>query len=159
MANYGRTVGAQYQVTKRMYLAVRRLTTRFRKIPKPWGMDLKLPDCSDIWPTPRQQCWILSWYDHFNTQYRMLEPPRDLSMTRLIVRYSTTFRDNLTHFPLDKMAAILETTLTYAFSWIERKFCISIQISLKFAPKGSIDNNSALVRPFGAKPSHKPMLT
>ena len=45
--------------------------------------------------------------------------------------------------PLDKIAAISQTTFTIAFSWM-KSFEISIQISLKFLPKGLIDNKSAV---------------
>ena len=43
------------------------------------------------------------------------------------------------------MAAITQTTFSNAFYLIE-KFCISIKISLKFVPKGPIDNIPALVQ-------------
>ena len=47
---------------------------------------------------------------------------------------------------------------------MNEKFCILIQIPLKFVPRGPIDNNEALVqimacRLFGAKPLSEPMLT
>ena len=47
---------------------------------------------------------------------------------------------------------------------MNEKFLISIQISLKFVPKGQIDNKSALVqviawRRTGDKPLLEPMLT
>ena len=46
---------------------------------------------------------------------------------------------------------------------MNEKFCILIQISLKFVPKGPIDNNPAFVqimawRLFGAKSLSKPIL-
>ena len=40
------------------------------------------------------------------------------------------------------MATILQMILSDAFSWM--KSLILIKISLKFAPKGAIDNNPAL---------------
>ena len=48
--------------------------------------------------------------------------------------------------------------------FINEKFCISIRISLKFVPKGPIDNNPALVKIMawcrtGDKPLSEPMLT
>ena len=66
----------------------------------------------------------------------------------------------LTHWGRDKMAAVSQTTLSNAFSLI--KF-VSIKISLKFVPKGRINNNSALVqimawRRSGAKPLSEPMM-
>ena len=47
---------------------------------------------------------------------------------------------------------------------MNEKFCISIQISLKFVPKGLINNIPTLVqimawRPSGDKPLSEPMLT
>ena len=48
--------------------------------------------------------------------------------------------------------------------FFNENFCILIEISLKFVPKGPIDNNSALVqimawRRIGDKPLSEPMLT
>ena len=48
--------------------------------------------------------------------------------------------------------------------FVNEKFCILIEISLKFVPKGLIDNNPALVqitawRWIGDKPLSEPMLT
>ena len=65
------------------------------------------------------------------------------------------------HLPLDKMAAILQTTFSNDFSWM-KKFCISILISLRFVPKAPIDNKSTLVQVmawhlFGAKPLSEPV--
>ena len=51
----------------------------------------------------------------------------------------------LNHLSLDKMAAILQTIFSDAFSWM-KSFCILIKISLKFVPKGLIDNNQAWFR-------------
>ena len=61
----------------------------------------------------------------------------------------------LTHLPLDKMAAILADDIF---------IIISIQISLKFVPNGPIDNKSALVqvmawRRTGDKPLPEAMMT
>ena len=68
-----------------------------------------------------------------------------------------------THHPLDKMADTFEDGI------FKRIFCnenvrISIQISLKFVPRGSNDNKSALVlvmdwRRIGDKPLPEQMLT
>ena len=46
----------------------------------------------------------------------------------------------LIHLPLDKMAAVLQTIFSDAFSWMK-----SFLFSLKFVPKDPIDNNLALV--------------
>ena len=48
--------------------------------------------------------------------------------------------------------------------FVNEKFCILIKISMKFVPKGPIDNNSALVKikawcEMGDKPLSEPMLT
>ena len=61
--------------------------------------------------------------------------------------------------PLDKMAIILADEI-----FMNEKFCILIKISLKFVPKGPIDNNLVLVqimawRRIGAKPLSEPMLS
>ena len=52
--------------------------------------------------------------------------------------------NGLTYLSLDKMAAISQTPFSNAFFFNE-KFFILIKISLKFVPKGAIDNNQALV--------------
>ena len=68
----------------------------------------------------------------------------------------------LTHWGRDKMAASFMTTFSNAFSWL-KNVIISITISLKFVPKGSINNIPTLVqimvwrRP-GDKPLSEPMM-
>ena len=57
------------------------------------------------------------------------------------------------------MAPILQTIFSVAFSKMKSFVqCILIKISLKFVPKGPIDNNPALVQ-IGNKPLSEPMLT
>ena len=68
-----------------------------------------------------------------------------------------------THLPLDKMAASLTDNI-FKCIFMNEKFCILIGISLKFVPKGSINNIPALVkimawRRIGDKPLCEPMLT
>ena len=46
-----------------------------------------------------------------------------------------------THLPLNKMAAIFAEKICKCV-FLNEKFCISIWISLKFVPKGPIDNKS-----------------
>ena len=46
--------------------------------------------------------------------------------------------------PLDNMAAVLADD-NFKCIFLNEKLCILIQISLKFVPKGPIDNNPALV--------------
>ena len=50
----------------------------------------------------------------------------------------------LTHLPLNKMSAILADDISKCI-FVNEKFCILTKISLKFVPKGSIDNIQALV--------------
>ena len=72
------------------------------------------------------------------------------------------FSDSLTHWGLDKMAAIFKTTFSNAFSGM--KICeFWIKLSLKIVPWSPINNNIALVRIMawrrpGDKPSFDPVL-
>ena len=64
--------------------------------------------------------------------------------------------------PLDKMAAILADDILKCI-FLNEKFCIFIKISLKYVPKGPMDNNPALVqimvwRRIGDRPLSEPML-
>ena len=61
------------------------------------------------------------------------------------------------------MAAIIADDI-FECVFKNETLCISIRISLKFVPKGPIDNKSALMqvmawRPTGVKPLSEPMLT
>ena len=61
------------------------------------------------------------------------------------------------------MVAVSQTTLSNAFSWMNENVRIPIKISLKFVPKGPINNNPALVqimawRRSGDKPLSEPMM-
>ena len=51
----------------------------------------------------------------------------------------------LTHLPLDKMAAIFQTTSSNAFSWM-KMYEFRVKISIKFVPKGPINNIPALLQ-------------
>ena len=63
----------------------------------------------------------------------------------------------LTHWGRDKMAAISPTTLANAF-FLNGNVRILITISLKFVPKGPINNNPALVQIMAWwRPSNKPL--
>ena len=70
--------------------------------------------------------------------------------------------DALTHWGRDKMDAISQTTLSNAF-FVNENVRIFIEISLKFVPKGPVNNIPALVqimawrRP-GDKPLSEPMM-
>ena len=68
----------------------------------------------------------------------------------------------LIYLPLDEIAAILQTLFSDGFSWMKNLYFI--KISLKFVPKGPIDNNPAMVQimawcRIGNKPLSEPMLT
>ena len=69
----------------------------------------------------------------------------------------------LTHLPLDIMSAILADD-SFKCIFLNENDRIRVQISLKFVPRGSIDNKSALVqvmvwRRSGYKPFPEPMMT
>ena len=69
----------------------------------------------------------------------------------------------LTHLPLDKMADILADD-KFKRMFLNENASILIQVSLKFVPKGPIDNKSALVqvmawRRTGDKPLPEAMMT
>ena len=71
--------------------------------------------------------------------------------------------DTLTHLPLDKIAAILADDI-FKHIFFNKNIRISIQVSLKFVPKGLIDNTSALVQVMawhtaGYKPLPEAMIT
>ena len=51
----------------------------------------------------------------------------------------------LTHLPLDKMTANMSDDI-FKCIFMNEKLCISIRISLKFVPRGPIDNRPALVQ-------------
>ena len=53
-------------------------------------------------------------------------------------------RRNLTHLSLDKMEAILAADI-FKCIFVNEKVRILIKMSLKFVPKGRIDNNHTLV--------------
>ena len=65
-------------------------------------------------------------------------------------------------FPPEKMSVISQTTVSNAFSLMRNLYLI--QVSIKFAPKGPVDNTPVLVqvmawRPKRDKPLSKPMVT
>ena len=72
------------------------------------------------------------------------------------------FKLNLTHLPLEKMAAILADDI-FKCIFLNQNYRILIQISLKFVPRSPIDNKPALVqvmawRRTGDKSLPEPML-
>ena len=73
-----------------------------------------------------------------------------------IDHYQNTTKFALTHLPLDKCPP-------FRRQYFQMHFCILIEISLKFVPKGPIDNNPALVQimawcRIGDKPLSQPMM-
>ena len=52
----------------------------------------------------------------------------------------------LTHLPLEKMAAISQTDDIFRYIFLNKNVWISIKISLKFVPRGPINNIPALVQ-------------
>ena len=80
---------------------------------------------------------------------------------QLIIRHGL-YRIFLTHWGRDKMAAIIQTTFSSAFSWI-KMYEFRLRFHWIFVPKGSINNIPSLVqimawrRP-GDKPLSEPMM-
>ena len=54
-------------------------------------------------------------------------------------------QDYLTHWPLDKMATISQTTI-FKYILLNEKNCIRFEFYWSLLPKGPIDNKSALVQ-------------
>ena len=57
---------------------------------------------------------------------------------------ATIAEHRLNHLSLDKMAATFTDDI-FIRIFVKEKFCILIEISLKFVPKGPINNNPTLV--------------
>ena len=90
------------------------------------------------------------------------------------ISYNTMYKFNIIHFPLHdvwpmelthlpwkKWPPYWQTTILHAFTWMKMS---SVHISLKFVPRGPIDNKPALVQVMtwrlrGDKPLHELMLT
>ena len=98
---------------------------------------------------------------------RKMFPFDDVIMLRRLYRQQTRvcvdFKADLTHLPMDKMAAILADDI-FKRIFLNDNVRISIQISLKFVPRGSINNKPALIqvmawRRTGDKPLPEEMLT
>ena len=68
-----------------------------------------------------------------------------LIITKINIDMSHPSMKMLTHLPLDKMASISLTIFSNAFSRL-KKHRILVLISLKFVPKGPINNKSTLVK-------------
>ena len=86
-----------------------------------------------------------------------------LIITKINIDMSPPSMKMLTHLPLDKIASVSQTIFSNAFSWM-KNFVFFVLISLKFVPKGPIDNKSVLVkvmawRRIGDKPLCETMFT
>ena len=97
----------------------------------------------------------------FEWNLRELKFSSDGHWTLLSTNYAGK-KHHLTHWGRDKMAAISQTMFSNALSWNKNTW-ILIKISLKFVPKGPINNNPALVQIMawhlvGAKPLSEPMM-
>ena len=69
----------------------------------------------------------------------------------------------LTQLPPGQNGHIFADDILRCF-FVNKKFCISVKISLNFVPRGSIDSDPAMVqimawRRIGDKPLSEPMLT
>ena len=111
-------------------------------------------------------CWTVSGPSGIQMQYSVR--PTNLPSGRyLLAILNGMWTRNvillLTHLRLDKMAAILADDI-FKCIFLNENDRIPIQISLKFVPRGPIDNKPALVhvmawRRTGDKPLPEPMLT
>ena len=88
---------------------------------------------SQRWP------WFLSPYVVTGPKWDNLAHYKNINSECYIESMVVT---QLTHWGRDKMADILQTILSNAFSWM--KIWILIKFSLKFVPKGPINNMPAL---------------
>ena len=71
----------------------------------------------------------------------------DFGFVRLTIGIAFSHTDCvLTHWGRDKIAAISQTTVSNAFSWMKMCESISLEISLKFIPKVRINNIPTLVQ-------------
>ena len=65
--------------------------------------------------------------------------------------------NELTHLPMDKMAAILADNI-FKCIFLDENDRIPIQVSLKFVPKSPIDNKPVLVKVMAwRRPGNKPL--
>ena len=106
-------------------------------------------------------CWLFCWWPILRLTLLIL-----LTNTGAINKKGPCLIPELTvlktHWGRDKIDAISQTTFSSAFSWMKNVW-ISINISLKFVPKGPINHIPALCqimawrRP-GDKPLSEPMM-
>ena len=115
-------------------------------------------------PYPNFIVEIWEWISYFVTLYNA---HAFLSMPSMLVKKGPVMyfifqsmrpdKPYLTHWCLDKMAAISQTTFSIAFSWM-KNVRILIEFSLKFGPKGPINNIPALVQIMAwRRPGDKPL--
>ena len=80
-----------------------------------------------------------------------------VSFLSILAHYIWVVFTGLTHWGRNKMAAVSQRTLSNAFSWM-KNVRISIKVSLKFVPKGPINNIPSLVQIMAwRRPGDKPL--
>ena len=171
----------------------RRLSVRSRKVSKPRDLNLELSDRSEIWQILRQQCCrcacqISKRYDNLKYQYRGFETLRDLTERRLFgywdgaqvllpvypwniifkseqCSFSSLKWDNVYNLNTLRPREIGRHFADEIFKWIflNENVWISINISLKFVSRGSINDIPTLVQEMawrrpGDKPLSEPMM-
>ena len=75
----------------------------------------------------------------------LLRSPRDLDPSQCTPLLEYFYYGVIPYLPLDKMATDLADD-SFKRIFFNEKFCISIRISLKFVPRGPIDNRPELVQ-------------
>ena len=126
-----------------------------------------------IWPNHTFYIFFIKKNHHYNRIVKyfgtkpLLEPMLTCHQRCAVTFTSEQFHKNcsgtssLTHWGRDKMDTITQTTFSSAFFW--KKIWIPTEISLKFVPKGPINNIPSLVqimawRHPGNKPLSEPMM-
>ena len=122
------------------------------KISKPWHLTLGHCFCSHIRRAAQQECCryacrISEQHDHWNTECQGFEISRDLVIGILPFKTLRPIQDGR-HFADDIFKCIFLNENTW----------ISGNISLKFVPKGQINNIPALVRQAGDKLLSEPII-
>ena len=112
-----------------------------------WNFELALPASHEV-------CLLWSQCCHSRRKHLKMSSAKSMPLH--------SARDALTRWGRDKIAAIFQTTFSNGF-FLNENVWISINISLKFVPKGPINNIPTLVqimawRRSGDKPSSEPMM-
>ena len=109
----------------------------------------------------------LHWYTMSSTHHPWENGILPLQISLKVSLYNGVFelnisREHLSSSPPGKMAAILQTTFSNAFSWM-KMYWFQLKIIIKFVPKGLINNIPVLVQmmawhQLGNKSSSEPMI-